>query len=155
MTGDGDTLFLQAKEARKSVLEAYAGKSIYPNNGQRVVYGYRLLQPFSDPFLGWSIGKLGRHYFFRQLRDIKISIKVETFGKAEMTAFADWCGKTLALSHARSGDAAVLSGYMGRSDTFDQAIAAFSSAYADQNEKDHSSFKKAIKSGRIEAVYEE
>ena len=155
MTGDGDTLFLQAKEARKSLLEAYAGKSIYPNNGQRVVYGYRLLQPFSDPFLGWSIGKLGRHYFFRQLRDIKISIKVETFGKAEMTGFADWCGKALALSHARSGDAAMLSGYMGRSDTFDQAIAEFSFAYAVQNEKDHTAFKKAIKSGRIEAEYEE
>jgi uncharacterized protein (DUF2252 family) len=155
MTGDGDPLFLQAKEARKSVLEAYAGKSIYPNNGQRVVYGYRLMQPYSDPFLGWSIGKQGRHYFFRQLRDIKISIKVETFGKKEMKIFADWCGRALALSHARSGDAAMLSGYMGRSELFDQAIAEFSSAYADQNEKDHTSFKKAIKSGRIEAAYEE
>jgi uncharacterized protein (DUF2252 family) len=155
MTGDGDPLFIQAKEARKSVLEAYAGKSIFPNNGQRVVYGYRLMQPFSDPFLGWSVGKLGRHYFFRQLRDVKISMKVETFGKAEMTGFADWCGKALALSHARSGDAAMLSGYMGRSDAFDQAIAEFSFAYAAQNEKDHASFKKSIKSGRIEAEYEE
>jgi uncharacterized protein (DUF2252 family) len=155
MTGDGDPLFIQVKEARKSVLEAYAGKSKYPNNGQRVVYGYRLMQPFSDPFLGWSVGKLGRHYFFRQLRDIKISMKVETFGKAEMTGFAEWCGKALALSHARSGDAAMLSGYMGRSDTFDQAIAEFSFAYAIQNEKDHASFKKAIKSGRIEAEFEE
>ena len=113
------------------------------------------MQPYSDPFLGWSVGKLGRHYFFRQLRDIKISMKVETFGKAEMTGFADWCGKALALSHARSGDAAMLSGYMGRSDTFDQAIAEFSFAYAIQNEKDHASFKKAIKSGRIEAEIEE
>jgi len=155
MTGDGDPLFLQAKEARRSVLETYAGKSIYPNHGQRIVYGYRLMQPYSDPFLGWSIGNLGRHYFFRQLRDIKISLKVETFGKKEMKILADWCGKALALSHARSGDATLLSGYMGRSDTFDQAIAAFSSAYADQNEKDHTSFKKAIQSGRIEAAYEE
>jgi uncharacterized protein (DUF2252 family) len=155
MTGDGDPLFIQAKEARKSVLEAYAGKSIYPNHGQRVVYGYRLMQPYSDPFLGWSIGKGGRHYFFRQLRDIKISMKVETFGKVEMTGFANWCGRALALSHARSGDAAVLSGYMGTSDTFDRAIADFSIAYADQNEKDHTSFIKAIKSGRIEAAYEE
>ena len=155
MTGDGDPLFLQAKEARKSVLEAYAGKSIYPNNGQRVVYGYRLMQPYSDPFLGWSIGKQGRHYFFRQLRDIKISLKVETFGKKEMKIFADWCGRALALSHARSGDAALLSGYMGRSDIFDQAIADFSFAYAGQNEKDHTAFKKAIESGRIEAVYED
>jgi uncharacterized protein (DUF2252 family) len=109
MTGDGDPLFLQAKEARKSVLEAYAGKSIYPNSGQRIVYGYRLMQPFSDPFLGWTAGKAGRHFFFRQLRDIKISMKVETFGKKEMKIFAGWCGRALALSHARSGDAAMLS----------------------------------------------
>jgi len=155
MTGDGDPLFIQAKEARKSVLEAYAGKSIYPNNGQRIVNGYRLMQPYSDPFLGWTVVKGGRHYFFRQLRDIKISIKVETFGKPEMLSYADWCGEALALSHARSGDSAILSGYMGSSDTFDQAIAEFSLAYADQNKKDHASFKKAIKSGRIEAEFEE
>jgi uncharacterized protein (DUF2252 family) len=155
MTGDGDPLFIQAKEARNSVLEAFAGKSIYPNNGQRVVYGYRLMQPYSDPFLGWTAGQGGRHLFFRQLRDIKISIKVETFGKSEMLSYADWCGQALALSHARSGDAAMLSGYMGNSDTFDQAIANFSLAYADQNEKDHALFKKAIKSGKIEAEYED
>ena len=155
MTGDGDPLFIQVKEARTSVLEAYAGKSIYSNNGQRVVYGYRLMQPFSDPFLGWSAGEGGRDFFFRQLRDIKISIKVETFGKTEMLSFADWCGQALALSHARSGDAAMLGGYMGSSDIFDRAIAEFSLAYADQNEKDHASFIKAIKSGRIEAEYEE
>jgi uncharacterized protein (DUF2252 family) len=155
MTGDGDPLFIQAKEARRSVLEAYAGKSIYPNNGQRVVYGYRLLQPFSDPFLGWTAGVEGRHFFFRQLRDVKISIKVETFGKSEMLSYADWCGQALALSHARSGDAAMLSGYMGSSDTFDQSIAEFSIAYADQNEKDHASLIRAIKSGKIEAEFEE
>jgi uncharacterized protein (DUF2252 family) len=155
MTGDGDPLFIQAKEARKSVLEAYAGKSIYSNNGQRVVYGYRLMQPFSDPFLGWSAGSGGRDFFFRQLRDIKISIKVETFGKSEMLSYADWCGQALALSHARSGDAALLSGYMGNSNTFDLAIAEFSLAYADQNEKDHAAFKKAIKSGKVEAEFED
>ncbi len=155
MTGDGDPLFIQAKEARRSVLESYAGKSIYPNHGQRVVNGYRLMQPFSDPFLGWTTGKTGMHFFFRQLRDIKISLKVETFGKSEMTSFADWCGQALALSHARSGDAAMLSGYMGNSDIFDLAIEKFSFAYADQNEKDHASFMKAIKSGKIEAEFEE
>ena len=155
MTGDGDPLFIQAKEARTSVLEAYAGKSIFPNSGQRVVYGYRLMQPFSDPFLGWSAVEGGRQYFFRQLRDIKISIKVETFGKTEMMSFADWCGQALALSHARSGDSAMLSGYMGTSNTFDLAIGDFSLAYADQNEKDHASFKKAIKSGKVEAEFEE
>jgi len=155
MTNDGDTLFLQVKEARPSVLEPFAGKSIYPNHGQRIVNGYRLIQPFSDPFLGWTKGRLGRHFFFRQLRDIKISIRVETFGKVEMIAYADWCGQAMALSHARSGDAAMLSGYMGTSDTFDKAITNFSFAYADQNEKDYASLKRAIKDGKIEARFEE
>ncbi|MRR23078.1 DUF2252 domain-containing protein [bacterium] len=155
MTGDGDPLFIQAKEARKSVLEAYAGKSVYPNNGQRIVYGYRLLQPFSDPFLGWTTGQGGRDLFFRQLRDIKISIKVETFGKTEMLNYADWCGQALALSHARTGDAAMLSGYMGSGDVLDKAVAEFSFAYADQNEQDYASFMKAVKSGKIEAELEE
>jgi uncharacterized protein (DUF2252 family) len=155
MTNDGDTLFLQIKEARPSVLEPFAGKSIYPNHGQRVVNGYRLIQPFSDPFLGWTKGRLGRHFFIRQLRDIKISIRVETFRKIEMIAYADWCGQALALSHARSGDAAMLSGYLGPSDTFDKAIASFSFAYADQNERDYASLKRAIKEGKIEARLEE
>ena len=155
MTGDGEPLFIQVKEARKSVLEPYVGESIYPNSGQRIVNGYRLMQPFSDPFLGWTMGKEGKHFFFRQLRDVKISLKVETFGKSEMMSYADWCGQALALSHARSGDASMLSGYMGNSNTLDNAIAEFSFAYADQNEKDFASFKQAIKSGKIEAEFEE
>jgi uncharacterized protein (DUF2252 family) len=155
MTGDGDFLFIQVKEARESVLEKFAGKTAFPNSGQRIVNGYRLMQPFSDSFLGWTIGKEGRHYFIRQLRDIKISLKVETFGKPEMLNYADWCGQALALSHARSGDAAMLSGYMGNSDTLDRAFAKFSFAYADQNEKDHASFMRAIKSGKLEAEFEQ
>lgn len=155
MTGDGEPLFLQAKEARMSVLEPYAGKSIYPNHGQRVINGYRLMQPYSDPFLGWTEGVEGRHYFFRQLRDIKISIKVETFGKKEMFLYADWCGQALALSHARSGDAALLSGYLGKSDQLDEAIAKFSFAYANQNEKDYLALKKAIRTGKLEAEFAE
>jgi hypothetical protein len=113
------------------------------------------MQPFSDPFLGWTKGRGGKHFFLRQLRDIKISIRVETFGKNEMISYADWCGQTLALSHARSGDAAMLCGYMGKSDVFDKAIADFSSAYADQNKKDHASFIRAIKDGKLEAEFEE
>ena len=136
MAGEGDPLFLQVKEARASVLEPYAGASVFHNHGQRVVNGYRLMQPASDMFLGWSQGPK-RHYFFRQLRDIKISIMVETFGQAEMDIYAGWCARALALSHARSGNSATLSGYMGKSDAFDRAIAAFSLAYADQNERDH------------------
>jgi hypothetical protein len=155
MAGGGDPLILQVKEARASVLEAYAGKSVFLNHGQRVVNGHRLMQPASDIFLGWTEGKLGRHFYVRQLRDVKIKFAVETFGTAEMTLFAQWCGWTLALSHARSGDPAVISGYLGKSDAFDKAIAAFSVAYADQNEKDHAVLKRAIQDGKIEAVVEE
>ncbi|HVN32077.1 MAG TPA: DUF2252 domain-containing protein [Thermoanaerobaculaceae bacterium] len=152
--GEGDPLFLQVKEARASVLEPYAGPSVFPNNGQRVVNGYRLMQPASDIFLGWSQGPK-RHYFFRQLRDMKISIMVETFGQAEMDIYAGWCARALALSHARAGNSAMLSGYMGKSDAFDRAIAAFSVAYADQNEKDHAALDRAVRKGKVKAVFEE
>ena len=155
MAGGEEPLILQVKEARASVLEDYAGKSVYPNHGQRVVNGHRLMQPASDIFLGWTEGRLGRHFYVRQLRDVKIKPAVETFGTAEMTLFAQWCGWSLALSHARSGDPAVISGYLGKSDVFDEAVAAFSVAYADQNEKDHAVLKRAIQDGKIEAVIEE
>ena len=155
MAGDENPLILQVKEARASVLEAFAGKSVFPNHGQRVVNGHRLMQPASDIFLGWTEGKLGRHYYFRQLRDVKIKFAVETFGKVEMDIFAQWCGWSLALSHARSGDAAVICGYMGKSDVFDEAIVAFSVAYSDQNEQDYAVLKRAIQDGTIEAVVEE
>jgi len=157
MAGEGDPLFLQVKEARASVLEPYAGASVFPNHGQRVVNGYRLMQPASDMFLGWTrgTGLEKRHFFIRQLRDIKISLRVETFGRPEMDLYATWCGKALAISHARSGSSATLSGYMGKSDTFDQAIAAFSMAYADQNEKDHAALARAVKNGKVKGVFEE
>jgi uncharacterized protein (DUF2252 family) len=155
MAGEGDPLFLQVKEARTSVLEPYAGANIFPNHGQRIVNGYRLMQPASDMFLGWTEGAGGRHYFFRQLRDVKISIRVETFGQAEMEIYAIWCGRALALSHARSGNSVMLSGYMGKSDAFDQAIAAFSMAYADQNESDHAALERAVRQGKVQAVFEE
>ncbi len=153
--GDGNRLVLQVKEARASVLEAYAGKSVFPNHGQRVVNGQRLMQPVSDIFLGWTKTRRGRHFYVRQLRDIKIKFAVETFGKAEMLLDAGWCGHTLALSHARSGDPALISGYLGKSDAFDKAIEAFSVAYADQNDKDHAALKRAISSGKLKAVIEE
>jgi hypothetical protein len=154
MAGDNDPLFLQVKEARASVLEPYAGKSVFPNHGQRVVDGYRRMQPSSDMLLGWSRGPK-RDFFVRQLRDMKISPMVETFGPVEMDIFAGWCGKALALSHARSGNAAMISGYMGKSDGFDRAMAAFSKAYADQNEKDHAALARAIRKGTVKAVFEE
>ncbi len=116
--------------------------------------GYRLMQPSSDMFLGWTEGTK-HHFFLRQLRDVKISIRVETFGRAEMEQYAKWCGRALALSHAPSGSSAVLTGYMGKSDTFDRAIMAFSLAYADQNEQDHAALDRAVRAGKVKAVFEE
>jgi uncharacterized protein (DUF2252 family) len=156
MAGEGDPLFLQIKEARASVLEPYAGASVFPNHGQRVVNGYQLMQPASDMFLGWGVGARDRHhYYIRQLRDIKISIRVETFGRSEMDLYSTWCGRALALSHARSGTSALLSGYMGKSDSFDLAIADFSMAYADQAERDHAALRRAVDTGKVQAVFEE
>jgi len=137
------------------VLEPYAGPSVFPNHGQRVVNGCRLMQPASDMFLGWTQGTFGRHFFIRQLRDIKISVRVESFGVPEMDFYAAWCGRALALSHARSGCSATLSGYMGKSEAFERAIAAFSIAYADQNEKDHAALKRSVHKGKVKAVFEE
>ncbi len=154
MADKGDPLILQLKEARASVLEAYAGKSVFPNHGQRVVNGHRFMQPASDIFLGWTEGRLGRHYYVRQLRDIKMKFPVETFDAARMSVFADCCGYTLALSHARSGAPAVISGYLGKSDAFDKALASFSGAYADQNEKDHAALARAIREGKVKAEIE-
>jgi uncharacterized protein (DUF2252 family) len=155
MAGEGDPLFLQVKEARPSVLEPFAGKSVYPNHGQRIVNGYRVMQPYSDIFLGWTKGATGRHFFIRQLRDMKISLRVESFRAGEMALLAQWCGYALALAHARSGDPALISGYMGKSDAFDKALAAFSAVYADQNEKDHAALQRAVQSGKVKAVFEE
>ena len=154
LAGEDDPLFLQVKEARKSVLEPYAGPSPFRNHGERVVNGYRLLQPASDMFLGWTQGPQ-RHYFIRQLRDIKISVRVETFGRTEMNLYATWCGRALALAHARSGFAVQLDGYMGQSEAFDDAVTAFSMAYADQNEKDHTALLRAIRTGKVESVAED
>jgi uncharacterized protein (DUF2252 family) len=154
MASERDPLFLQVKEARRSVLEAYAGKSVYPNHGQRVVNGYRLMQPASDVFLGWTEGRGGRHFYIRQLKDMKVSPMPELFTSGWMAEFAGFCGWALARAHARSGGSAQISGYLGKSDAFDQAIADFAAAYADQDERDFAVFKKAVRSGRIEAMME-
>lgn len=153
MASDQDPLFLQGRQARASVLEPYAGKSIYANQGQRVVNGYRLMQSASDIFLGWTEGAVG-HFYLRQLRDMKLAMLVELFSPAVMTQYAEVCGWTLARAHARSGSPAQISGYLGKSDAFDEAIAKFSLAYADQNERDHAILKEAVCSGRVEVVME-
>lgn len=155
MASETDPLFLQVKEARRSVLEDYAGKSAYSNHGQRVVNGYRLMQPASDVFLGWTEGRQGRNFFVRQLKDMKVSPIIEVFTPGWMEEFAEFCGWALARAHARSGGSAQISGYLGKSDVFDTAIADFAAAYADQDERDHAVFKKAVRSGKVEAVMEE
>lgn len=154
MAAEDDPLFLQIKEANASVLEAYAGKSIYPNHGERVVRGCRLIQSASDLFLGWTEGKLGRHFYVRQLKDMKIKPLVELFDLTDMLQYAEICGFTLARAHARSGQPALLTGYMGQSDTFDKAIASFAVSYADQSEKDHTVLMKAVRKGDLEVVEE-
>jgi uncharacterized protein (DUF2252 family) len=154
LASEQDPLFLQIKEARPSVLEAYAGKSTHPNHGQRVVIGCHLMQSASDLFLGWTEGELGRQFYIRQLRDVKIKVLVEVFTPSVMCQYAEFCGWTLARAHARSGEPAKISGYLGKSDVFDKAIAAFSSAYADQSERDHAVLMKAVRAGRLEVQIE-
>jgi len=154
-SSDQHPLLLQFKEATASVLEPHAGKSVYKNHGQRVVIGQRLMQSASDIFLGWAQGQRGFHFFGRQLRDMKMSAPIEAAMPWQMRAYADLCGRTLARAHAKSGDAATISGYLGKSDVFDQAIGNFAIAYADQTEKDHAALAAAVKRGRIQALVEE
>ncbi len=154
MADETDPLFLQVKEARSSVLEAYAGKSVFGNHGQRVVNGHQMMQSASDIFLGWTTGSEGRHFYIRQLRDVKVKPIIENFTPSFMVQFAQWCGHTLARAHARSGEPALISGYLGKSDTFDLAIAAFSVAYANQTERDHEELEKAVRNGRLKVLIE-
>ena len=151
-----DPLFLQVKEAERSVLEDFAGASEYANHGQRVVAGQRLMQAASDIFLGWQRSKVdpdGRphDYYVRQLRDGKLSADIETMTAAGMRAYGELCGWTLARAHARSGDRIAIAAYLGQSAVFDQAIAEFAAAYADQNERDHQALTAAVASGRVTA----
>lgn len=155
LSPEGDPLFLQFKEACPSVLAPYAGKSVYKNQGQRVVVGQRLTQSSSDIFLGWAQGREGHHFFGRQLRDMKFSLPLDALSFVQFQRYAETCGTVLARAHAKSGDAAGISGYLGKSDTFDQAIGAFSMAYADQTVRDHAALVHAVAKGRIRAVVEE
>jgi uncharacterized protein (DUF2252 family) len=149
-----EPLFLQVKEAGKSVLEPYAGKSEYKHHGQRVVMGQRLMQPASDIFLGWVTDRHGRHRYVRQLRDAKIKPMVETFGAKVLVAYGDLCGWALARAHAKAGDSLTISGYLGSSDPFDEAMGDFALAYADQTERDHAALKAAVRAGKIKVYLE-
>ena len=148
-----DPLFLQVKEATASVLEPYVGKSRYRQHGERVVQGQRMMQAASDIYLGWTKGvDVRRHFYWRQLRDMKGSALVEAMAPPALTFYAGICGWTLARAHARSGDPVAIAEYLGSSDAFDQSITDFSQRYADQNEQDYQDFLKAVKSGRLDAV---
>ena len=151
-----DPLFLQVKEAERSVLEDAAGASEYANHGQRVVAGQRLIQAASDIFLGWQRNQddpdgRAHDYYVRQLRDGKASADIETMTPTGMRAYGELCGWTLARAHARSGDRIAIAAYLGQSAVFDQAIAEFAAAYADQNERDYRALQAAVTSGRVTA----
>ncbi len=148
MADEHDPLFLQYKEAGESVLAPYAGKSQYANQGQRVVAGQRAMQASSDILLGWSSDE-GRDFYFRQLRDMKAVINVEGLSAAALIDYAQMCGWALARAHAKGGDAGLISGYLGKSDVFDHAIAAFARTYADATEQDYAAMLAAVKSGRL------
>jgi hypothetical protein len=148
---EDDPLFLQVKEARASVLEGHFSSSTHKHQGQRVVAGQRLMQAASDIFLGWFRSPAGRDFYWRQLRDMKGSAEVERMSPEELTLYAGLCGWALARAHARSGDRVQISAYLGKSERFDTAIAAFAEAYADQTERDHAALLAAVKSGRVVA----
>jgi uncharacterized protein (DUF2252 family) len=150
-----DPLFLQAKEAQASVLEPFLGKSEYKNSGQRVVAGQRLMQAASDIFLGWQrvrgVDGVERDFYVRQLRDWKYSVDISALDRVVLTTYGSLCGWTLARAHARSGDRIAIAAYLGKADTFDEAIVAFAIAYADQAERDHQALATAVKNGRVRA----
>jgi uncharacterized protein (DUF2252 family) len=150
MASDNDSLFIQIKEADASALEPYAGASEYSCHGQRVVVGQRFMQAASDILLGWTRGKRGiRDFYLRQLRDMKMSITIETMKAVDLNAYAKVCGRVLARAHARSADPAIISGYMGNSTVFDEAVAAFALDYSDQTDRDHEKFAEAVRNHRI------
>jgi uncharacterized protein (DUF2252 family) len=148
-----DPLFLQVKEATASVLEDHLPKSRYKHHGERVVQGQRMMQAASDIYLGWTVGlDTSRHFYWRQLRDMKGSADIEAMTPTLMTTYANICSWTLARAHARSGDPVAIGAYLGSSDKFDRSITDFSERYADQNQRDYEEFIEAIRSGKLEAT---
>jgi len=148
LADEDEPLFLQVKEARRSVLESPRGKSRYAHQGLRVVEGVRTMQSASDVFLGWA-STSGHDYYLRQFRDMKVSAEVETFRPSTLVGYGSMCGWALARAHAKAGDAAMIAGYLGSSGQFDDALAEYATAYADQAERDYETFRAAIHSGRL------
>jgi uncharacterized protein (DUF2252 family) len=150
---DDDPLLLQAKQAEASVYERYLGPDDHGSHGERVVTGQRRLQAASDILLGWAVGDRGQHMYVRQLQDQKGSAVIDTMTVDELATWGELCAWALARGHARSGDPAMIAGYLGTDDEFDHAMATFAEAYADQNERDHAALLVAINSGRIPAEH--
>ncbi|MDQ1163705.1 DUF2252 domain-containing protein [Flavobacterium sp. SORGH_AS_0622] len=150
MSATGEPIFLQFKEARKSVLEENVKiKNKYPHEGERIVMGQKLMQSASDMFLGWTNDSQNKFFYIRQLRDAKVKPVLEIMKEQNMNDYAKACGWALARAHARTGDPSLLSGYMGKNDDFADAIAKFSILYADQNESDYNKMVEAVKAGRL------
>ncbi|RKT09390.1 uncharacterized protein (DUF2252 family) [Streptomyces sp. 1114.5] len=147
----GEPLFLQVKEAERSVLEPYLPPSSHRHQGQRVVVGQRRLQAASDIFLGWATGPAGRDFYWRQLRDMKGSAVIDGMPRSLLEQYADLCGRALARGHTRSGDRVAIAAYLGAGDAFERAVADFALAYAEQTVADHTALTAAISDGRITA----
>ena len=148
---DGAPLLLQIKQAMESVLAPYAGASAYANHGERVVTGQRMMQAASDVFLGWTRKPIdGRFFYVRRLKDSRLA-DIGALAEEVLPFYARLCGRTLARAHARGGDAAPISRYLGQGPAFDEAVADFACAYADQTERDWRGFCNAIGQGRIAA----
>lgn len=152
---ESDPLFLQVKEAGPSALAAHLPRSRYRHQGRRVVEGQRLMQAAGDILLGWltaeGLDGQAREFYVRQLWDGKASAKIELMDAGLLGAYGRLCGATLARGHARAGNRIAIAGYLGRSTTFDEAMARFAAAYADQSERDYEEFAEAVASGRLEA----
>jgi uncharacterized protein (DUF2252 family) len=150
LASEGDPLFLQIKEARASVFERYLGPSRYPDHGERVVAGQRLMQAATDLFLGWARADDGHTFYVRQLRDMKAGVDIPHMNETSLENYAVVCGWALARAHAKAGDcAAAIAGYLGRGNAFDTALVKFTESYADQNESDYRELVKAVHEGRI------
>lgn len=155
-TRGDDALFLQMKEATDSVLERYTVSDIFEHQGERVVFGQRLMQASSDLFLGHASSPTSLRkrtdFYVRQLNDYKASATVAGMDETALANYVGICAEALARAHARSGSATAISGYLGKNNTFDKAIGSFAAAYADQNRKDFDAFAEAGKEGRMEVV---
>jgi uncharacterized protein (DUF2252 family) len=152
----GKPLFLQFKEARPSVIAQFHKSPPVKHEGERVVQGQRVLQAASDIFLGWATGPHGRHFYFRQLRDMKLAANLELFDNDLLDGYARLCGWILARAHAKaSGQAIEISAYIGRGDQFAEALTGYATSYADQVERDYHAFLKACRSGELQARSDE